>query len=120
MDSAPATGEVLALIGYRGVIVGSWPKGGTKDLDVVIKGRGPEDGRNSLFRECLSRWQDYCESIGPGHLTIYSEPVRVEIFEGKGWEPIDDAKRAGMLTFRQARRRSTEVEAFGVSMKAVP
>ena len=116
----PTTAEVLQLIGNRGVIVGSWPDDGTKDLDVVIRPRGPEeDRRNPVFQECLRAWRNYCESSIVGYLVVNADPITVGIFEDKGWTVDDSSKHENMLTFNQARRRSIEIEAFGIKMRAV-
>lgn len=116
----PKTSDVLSLIGDRGVIVGSWPKGGTKDIDVVIKSPAPKSAaRNPVFTELLEHWRDDCSSSATGHLVILSEPTPVEVFEDVGWPIGDEAKDKARLTFSQARRRATYIDAYGVTMRAV-
>lgn len=116
----PTTAEVLVEIRTAGVVVGSWPRkrDDAKDLDVVIKPRGLEEGRNPVF-ERMRKFGAAFESSAPGHAFIKAVPMNVEVFEGKSWRVDDPAKHAGMLTYHQARRRSSWVDCYGVLMRAV-
>lgn len=108
------TREILEIVKSNGVIVGSWPLLGNdaKDLDIVIK---PTHERNPIFREIVSLCRENCTSVAPGHLMVWADPINVEIFEDRCW-PIDGKET---LSFNQAKRRSTPIDAFGIEMRAV-
>jgi len=115
----PKTSEVLALIGKRGVVVGSFPRKGldAKDLDVVIQER--RESRNPVFQDLRARFPEAFGSGLTGHCTIAADPLKVEVFEGI--MPLaDKAKEAGRMTFGQARRRAVRVDCLGTPMLAVP
>ena len=114
----PTTQEVLSVIGNRGVIVGSVARGkqDPKDLDIVIKQRGFEEKRNSVFTELISLYGEDCESSVPGHLVVSAKPLCVELFEDNGWQCDDKEKAKQQVSFQQAKRSTIRQMIFGISM----
>ena len=77
----PTTAEVLAIIGRRGVVVGSYPANpDAKDVDVVVGQQNPEARTHPVFDACLTAWPRYCKSVVCGHLWVQATPTPVENF----------------------------------------
>lgn len=110
----PSTESVLALIGKRGVVVGSFPRKGllAKDIDVVVH-HNPEQ-RNQVFRDIQNQGWKFDSGI-TGHMVVEADPLNVEIFEGP-MPMADPQKEQNLLTFYQARRKSSRSNCFGVTM----
>lgn len=110
----PTTAEVIAAIGKKGVIVGSFPTKGlaAKDVDVVIA-EAPPGERNPVLQDLVRRYPHHFESESVGHVFVRALPLNVEVFEGK--MPVKGAdKMAGRMTFATARRRARRIDCFGV------
>jgi hypothetical protein len=115
----PDTSEVVQFIGDRGVIVGSFPKKGiaAKDLDIVVKDKENERGRNVVLEEVIKRWPDHFRSGVIGHVVITAHPLDVELFDGP--LPIKKGQAVKQHTWRQAKRKAKPIDVFGVQALAV-
>lgn len=115
----PSTADVLRVIGADGVIVGSVAERGSslKDVDVVVRDMGTES--ESVLQRVLRAFRPSCESSAVGHLWVYARPLPVELFGNCAWSTDDDEKDAKRLTYRQARKRSSPKEVYGVMMQVL-